>query len=98
MHPKQYWHYALLLLIPALLAIHTRAQSFNKLDNWMEENTPALGGRSMLLIYKDGHIVYSKAVNMMSPIQKLGNRWMARRQGKKANIEDYDANTRLPIA
>jgi CubicO group peptidase (beta-lactamase class C family) len=98
MHPKQYRHYVLLLMVSTLLAVHTRAQSFIKLDNWMEENTPDLGGRSLLLIYKDGQIVYSKAVNKMSPKQKLGNRLIARRQGKNANIEDYDVNTRQPIA
>lgn len=98
MHPKQYRHYVLLLMVSAFLTIHTRAQSFKNLDNWMEENTAALGGRSLLLIYKDGQIVYSKAVNRMSPKQKLGNRLIARRQGKNANIEDYDVNTRQPIA
>ena len=64
----------------------------------MEVNTPELGGRSILLIYLDGQIVYSKSVNEMSPKQKLGNRLMARRIGKRANIEDFGPDTRQPIA
>ncbi|HJW17545.1 MAG TPA: serine hydrolase domain-containing protein [Flavisolibacter sp.] len=98
MHPKQFILPLFLLLFPTLMALSSYSQSFKKLDEWMEANTPGLGGRSMLMIYKDGKIVYANARNEMSNKQKIGSRLIARRQGKPANIENYDADTRQPIA
>lgn len=38
----------------------TNAQyNFKETANWQEENTPDMGGRSTLLIFKDGKIIYS---------------------------------------
>jgi CubicO group peptidase (beta-lactamase class C family) len=98
MHPKHIIPRVLLLMLPTLLALQVHSQAFKKVDDWMEVNTPGLGGRSILFIYKDGQMVYAKAVNKMSSKQKLGIRLMARRQGKQANIEDYGPDTRQPIA
>ncbi|WP_205573232.1 serine hydrolase domain-containing protein [Flavisolibacter nicotianae] len=86
----------LLLLVAASLA--GRAQSFAAVDSWLQTNIRDLGGRAMLLVYKDGKVVYSQAVNEMSRRQKAVGKFIARRQGKEPNLNDYTATTRQPIA
>ena len=71
---------------------------FVALDSWMENNAPTIGGRAILLIYKDGRPVYSKSVNEMSRKQKMVNKFVARKMKKEANTDDYTASTRQPIA
>lgn len=71
---------------------------FSRLDTWMEENAEKMGGRAYLIIYKDGKIVYSHSENEMSRRQKLVGKFLARRQGKSANTEDYTVSTKQPIA
>jgi CubicO group peptidase (beta-lactamase class C family) len=71
---------------------------FVALDSWMEDNAPTIGGRAILLIYKDGKPVYSKSVNEMSRKQKMVNKFVARKMKKEANTDDYTASTRQPIA
>jgi CubicO group peptidase (beta-lactamase class C family) len=90
------------LLIPVLLvamAISASAQSgFDKIDKWLEENTPKMGGRAILVLYKDGKQIYSHAENEMSRRQKMVGKYLAKRQGKEANTDDYTNSTRQPIA
>jgi CubicO group peptidase (beta-lactamase class C family) len=74
------------------------AQSFTRLDDWLASNTERLGGRSVLMVYKNDRLVYTKAVNEMSTRQKLGSRLIARRLGKEANTEDFTPGSRIPIA
>nr|WP_294948223.1 serine hydrolase domain-containing protein [uncultured Mucilaginibacter sp.] len=90
----------IILLVFATLFISTAnaQQNFDKVDAWLNENTPAMGGRSVLVVYKDGKVVYSNAVNDLSRRQKMANKFMARRQNKTANLDDYDADTKIPIA
>lgn len=40
-----------------------RAQDFGKVDAWLEANARKMGGRAVLMIEKDGKIVYTRAVN-----------------------------------
>jgi len=86
-----------LYFLAFLLPLSLFAQ-FQKIDRWLEEQTSQMGGRSVLLIYKDGKIVYSKSVNEMSRRQKFGNKMMARRSGAEANTIDFTATTKQPIA
>jgi CubicO group peptidase (beta-lactamase class C family) len=74
--------------------------NFEKLTNWQEENTPALGGRSILMIYTNGKIVFSNAENEMSRKQKITTRIIARKQGKngKEMIKDFSEYSVMPIA
>ena len=75
------------------------AQSgYVKLDDWLEDNVKELGGRAMLVVYKDGKQVYANAVNELSARQKMIGKFLARRQGKEANVENYTLTTRQPIA
>lgn len=75
-------------------------EGFNKTSEWMEENLQKLGGRAVLLIYKDGKIVYNHAENKLGPKQKIRSRFIARRTGKDAAAltKDYDAHTKIAIA
>jgi CubicO group peptidase (beta-lactamase class C family) len=43
-------------------------------------------------------VVYVKSVNDMSRRQKMVNKFVARRQGKEADLEDYTMQSRQPIA
>ena len=52
-----------LLLVVCGLAGGVPAQDFSKVDAWLEANAPRMGGRAVLMIEKDGKIVYSRAVN-----------------------------------
>jgi CubicO group peptidase (beta-lactamase class C family) len=83
----------------ACFVINANAQtSFEKLENWMEQNAAKMGGRIMLVIYRDGKMIYSHAENEMSGRQKLVGRILARRQGKDANIGDFTPSTKQAIA
>ena len=71
---------------------------WEKLDGWMADNTKDMGGRAMLVVYKDGKVVYMKSVNDMSRRQKMVNKFISKRQGKDADLDDYTIETRQPIA
>ncbi|HTI92471.1 MAG TPA: serine hydrolase domain-containing protein [Puia sp.] len=90
-------------LAPALTAVSapTAAQSqgrFDKVDAWLTDNVKEMGGRAILLVYKGGKVVYVKSVNDMSRRQKMVNKYIARRQGKEADLEDYTMQSRQPVA
>jgi CubicO group peptidase (beta-lactamase class C family) len=72
--------------------------NFSKLDGWLQDNSGDLGGRAVMMIYKDGKIVYSHAENNLSRRQKMVGKMIARRKGKEVNLEDYTTTTRERIA
>jgi CubicO group peptidase (beta-lactamase class C family) len=89
------------LFISSVLLLFTCtafAQDFSKVDAWLKDHTTEMGGRSYLMIYKDGKIVYSKGVNEMNGRQKALAHIVARRGGKDANTEDFTSTTKQPIA
>jgi len=90
--------YILPIIIFSFATQIATAQDFSKLHTWLKDNTGAMGGRSILMIYKDGKIVYTDAVNDMNLRQKFATKMVARRQGKDANMDDYTTTTRIPIA
>lgn len=97
-HPKKY-RLPVFILFFTCLALGAGAQNnFTKVDQWLTDNTAAMGGRTFLVIYKDGHIVHAYGVNGMSRRQKFGNRYMAKRAGKEADLGDFTADTRQPVA
>lgn len=82
-----------------LVTVTCSAQyDFKKVDDWLNANTAVMGGRAILMIYKDGHIVYTKAVNNLSHQQEWVIKTVAKRQGKEADLKDYTIATRIPIA
>jgi CubicO group peptidase (beta-lactamase class C family) len=94
---------ALRVILPVLCTCSTftllQAQyNFNKVDKWLSDNSHELGGRTILVVTKNGQIVYTKAVNEMNFRQKAINRLVARRTGKEADLNDYTSTTRQMIA
>jgi CubicO group peptidase (beta-lactamase class C family) len=81
-----------------LASIFVNAQSSSKLDQWLDENAESLGGRAILMVYKDGKMIYTKSVNEMTRRQKMGAKIVARRTGKEVNTDDFTATSRQPIA
>jgi CubicO group peptidase (beta-lactamase class C family) len=89
--------FAILFLL--FFAVSTNAQNnFNKLDDWLADHVSEMGGRAILMIYKDGKIIYSHAENVLSTRQKRIGKFIAKRQGKEANLDDYTPTTRQAIA
>lgn len=78
----------------------TAQYNFGKADKWLKENIEGLGGRAVLMVYKDGHIIYTKAENNVSRRQKRVTTWFADRQGKNSDelLQDLDPASRLRIA
>lgn len=86
-----------LILIAATHVVHAQ-QNFTDVDKWLDDNAASMGGRVILVISKDGKIVYSHSVSDMNRRQKIATKFVARRQDKEANLDDFTANTRQPIA
>ena len=78
----------------------TAQYNFNEAKKWQEHNTPELGGRSTLMIYKDGKIIFTNFENELSRKQKIKGKFIARKLGKDKNelIADFDKNTKIAIA
>ena len=90
-----------LIMICLLLLQAANAQAdFSKAGDWLKDNVNDLGGRAVLLIYKDGKIVYNKAENELSGKQKMIGKFIARRQGKDADemLQDFTSTTKELIA
>jgi CubicO group peptidase (beta-lactamase class C family) len=92
---------ASLLMLAGCLALSTLAQAqskFDKVDAWLADNVSKMGGRVYLMVYKDGKIVYSDGVGEMTRRQKMVGKFIAKKQGKQANTDDYTASTRQMVA
>ncbi len=74
--------------------------NFKAITKWQQENTPTLGGRSTILILKDGKIVYANAVNDMSKKQKMIGKFVAKRMGKETDevLQDFSEDNKIGIA
>lgn len=82
-----------------LIGMVVKAQGrFEKVDEWMADNVKDMGGRAILVVYKDGKVAYMKSVNDMSRRQKMVNKFIAKRQGKEADLDDYTIKSKQPIA
>ena len=80
-------------------SINGRGQSpFGRLDGWMEANTKAMGGRTILVVYKDGKIVYNKSVSEMTQRQKSLVKYVAKKQDKEADFDQYGLASKQMIA
>lgn len=56
---------------------------FSPPGNWLKENTPAMGGRSTLIIFKSGKIFFSCSVNDLSKKQKFIGRLITQKAGEE---------------
>jgi Beta-lactamase class C and other penicillin binding proteins len=59
-----------------------------------------LGGRAVLMVWKDDKVIYSKTLNNMTGKQKLAGRWIARKKGLDTQqvLDDFTTTTRQRIA
>jgi len=74
------------------------SQTFTKVDDWVDNNISELGGRAVVLIYKDGKIIYTKEKNEISRKQKFGAKWLAKKTGKDTDFSDFNIDTKQRIA
>ncbi|MGG9961120.1 serine hydrolase domain-containing protein [Ferruginibacter sp. SUN106] len=92
--------FSLLAVLLLLLQSGYAQYNFSKVDDWLSNNLKEIGGRAVLVIYKDGKIVYSKAENELSGRQKRIGKFIAKRQGKDADemMQDFTISTKERIA
>ncbi len=90
------------IAIILLLLLHPcyAQQDFSRVDDWLARNIKVVGGREVLVIYKDGQIVYNKSINDLNVRQKMIGRMINRRQGKPDTDSalNFTDSTREPIA
>ncbi|MEI8060527.1 MAG: serine hydrolase domain-containing protein, partial [Ferruginibacter sp.] len=74
--------------------------NFSKVDDWLSSNLKEIGGRAVLVIYKDGKLVYNNAKNDMSGRQKMITKIIAKRAQKDAGeiLQDFTISTKERIA
>lgn len=86
----------LLLLLQATYAQY----DFSKAEKWLKGNLKELGGRAVLVVFKDGKIVYNHAENDLTRKQKMIGKFIAKKQGKDADemLQDFTFTTRERIA
>jgi CubicO group peptidase (beta-lactamase class C family) len=72
----------------------------NDLQVWMEKNLTDLGGRAVLLISKNGQLVYNRSLNLMSQKQETAGKMKARLKGIDEDVflRDFNDTTRERIA
>lgn len=92
--------FSLLLYFMLILQAANAQKDFGKVDSWLNNNLEELGGRAVLLIYKDGKVVYNHSENGITRRQKMVARFIANRQGtdQSALTEDLNPSSRLRIA
>ena len=88
----------LFLVIICFAGISSAQSGYSKLDDWMEANTKEMGGRAILVIYKNDSIIYNKSVSDMNRRQKTMNKYVAKKQGKDANLEEFTVDSRQLVA
>lgn len=90
-------------IIIAFLLIYQPAHAqydFSKVNDWLSENVKDLGGRAVILVYKDGKMIYEQAENELNAKQKFVTRRIAKKTGRSASemLKDFNGDTKLPIA
>ncbi len=88
----------LLLGFMLLFQVSYSQYNFDKVEDWMEENLKDLGGRAVLMIYKDGKMVYENDENNLSKRQKRIGKFIAKRKGISVNQDDFTPDTKVRIA
>ncbi len=97
---KHCLHSTLIIAFLLLFQSGHAQYNFSKIDNWLNENLNELGGRAVILIYKDGEIIYSKSENDLSRKQKFIGKMIAKKTGKDAEtvLQDYNEHSKIAIA
>lgn len=90
----------ILIILISIFAVATaKAQHhFEKVDQWLTTNTEQMGGRAILMVYKDGKIIYTASKDQMTMKQKFATRMIARKMGKTPNLDSFTPTTKIPVA
>lgn len=72
--------------------------NFSTIEDWMEDNLKDLGGRAVMMVYKDGKMVYQHDENHLTKKQKIVGKYMARKKGVALDQNDFNAQSRVRIA
>ena len=86
-----------LVLLGVSVLVHAQ-KSFEKVDEWMDSNTKIMGGRAILIVYKDGNVVYKKSVSEMNQRQVTMNKYIAHKQGLSPDSRAYTMDSREMMA
>jgi CubicO group peptidase (beta-lactamase class C family) len=87
---------ALLLICFSSIKAQNR---FAPVDQWLKDNSELLAGRAVLLIYKDGKIIYRKSFNDPEYRRRATARLNTRRRPlPQYLLTDFNENTQRPIA
>ncbi len=81
-----------------LLSFNCYSQDFSNVTEWLQNNTGEMGGRSVLVIFKNDSIIYDHAINNMTPAQKSAFTFIARSKNNKVDSGDFTADKKVPIA
>ncbi len=73
---------------------------FNRVDQWFQTHVPSLGGKAVLLVWKDGKLLYNKSWQDKTKKQSIRTRVMARKAGtdQREGASDFNENTIVKIA
>jgi CubicO group peptidase (beta-lactamase class C family) len=93
-------HSSFLLAALLFYQVSSGQTNFKPVEDWVKSNLRELGGRAVLMIYKDGRMIYSESFNKSGIRQKMGAKMIARKTGKDARelMADYDENSRIGLA
>lgn len=87
-------------LLLLLLQVTYAQYDFSKAEKWLRSSVKELGGRAVLVVYKNGRIIYNHAENELTRRQKMIGKYIAKKQGKDINemLQDFTFTTRERIA
>lgn len=87
-----------LLALSLLLKITAYAQDFGAVDKWLKDNTELMGGRTYLMIYKDGKYLYSKGYENVNARQRMAVRMMNRRGKTDIDLDAFWEDSKIGMA
>ncbi|GAA3958993.1 serine hydrolase domain-containing protein [Mucilaginibacter dorajii] len=89
----------LILLLIATNTLSSYAQHhFEKVDEWLSANVEKMGGRVILVVYKDGKVIYTGSKDDMTMKQKFVTKMIARKMGKAPNTDAFTPTSKIPVA
>jgi hypothetical protein len=90
---------SILAALLLLLQFCTAQYKFGEIDNWLNSNINNLGGRAVLIIYKNDTIIYHQSVNDLSRKQKIIGKYLAKKKGEDPveALQDFDSHTKERI-
>jgi CubicO group peptidase (beta-lactamase class C family) len=88
---------AILLFVFTVTTIKAQ-HHFEKVDEWLTANVEKMGGRCILMVYKDGKVIYTGAKEDMSMKQRFATKMIARKMGQTPNLDGFVPATKIPVA